>query len=97
MIWHYPTLKDDGWHPSKDNAWPVSGAYHILQIKETPNSLYTYNDDDFIVAYYNNLLECWETDGCIDQIEWEGGNRQCVRTDREFRPVIGMEECTILS
>ena len=57
MIWHYPTLKDDGWHPSKDNAWPVGGAYHILQMKNTPNSLYVYNDDDFIVAYYNNLLE----------------------------------------
>ena len=39
MIWHYPTLKDDGWHPYKDNAWPVSGAYHILQMKEIPNSL----------------------------------------------------------
>ena len=45
MIWHYPTLKDDGWHPSNDNAWPVSGAYHILQMKETPNSLYTYSVD----------------------------------------------------
>ena len=32
MIWHYPTLKDDGWHPSKDKAWPVGGAYHILQM-----------------------------------------------------------------
>ena len=42
MIWHYPTLKDDGWYPSKDNAWPVGGAYHILQMKETPNSLYVY-------------------------------------------------------
>ena len=59
MIWHYPTLKDDGWHPSKDRDWPVGGAYHILQMKETINSLYSYNDDDFIVAYYNNLLECW--------------------------------------
>ena len=38
MIWHYPTLKDDRWHPSKDNAWPVGGAYHILQMKETPNN-----------------------------------------------------------
>ena len=47
MIWHYPTLKDDGWHPSKDKAWPIGGAYHILQMKETPNSLYVYNDDDF--------------------------------------------------
>ena len=61
MVWHYPILKDDGWHPSKDKAWPVSGAYHILQMKNTPNSLYVYNDDDFIVAYYNNLLACWET------------------------------------
>ena len=43
MIWHYPTLKDDRWYPSKDHAWPVSGAYHILQMKETPNSLYSYN------------------------------------------------------
>lgn len=56
MIWHYPTLKDDGWYPSKDRVWPVGGAYHILQMKETPNSLYSYNDDDLIVAYYNNLL-----------------------------------------
>lgn len=30
MIWNYPTLKDDGWHPSKDRAWPVGGAYHIF-------------------------------------------------------------------
>lgn len=34
MIWHYPMLKDDGWYPSKDKAWPVSGAYHILQMKK---------------------------------------------------------------
>ena len=38
MIWHYPTIKDDGWYPSKDNAWPVSGAYHILQMKNTTRS-----------------------------------------------------------
>ena len=44
MIWHYPTLKDDGWYPSKDRAWPVSGAYHILQMKSTPNSLYVYRE-----------------------------------------------------
>ena len=56
MIWHYPTLKDDVWYPSKDGDWPVGGAYHILQMKNTPNSLYVYNDDDFIVAYYNNLI-----------------------------------------
>ena len=41
MIWHYPTLKDDGWYPSKDHAWPVSGAYHILQMK-IPQIVYMY-------------------------------------------------------
>ena len=92
MIWHYPTLQDDGWHPSKDNAWPVSGAYHILQMKETPNSLYSYNDDDFIVAYYNNLLECWETESCMDYIEWEDVNRWCVLIDKDGNPVKDMED-----
>nr|DAH36369.1 MAG TPA: hypothetical protein [Caudoviricetes sp.] len=53
MIWHYPTLKDDGWHPSKDKAWPVSGAYHILQMKENPNRLCVYNDNEF----YCRLLQ----------------------------------------
>ena len=92
MIWHYPTLKDDGWHPSKDSAWPVGGAYHILQMKETPNSLHSYNDDDFIVAYYNNLLECWETESYMDYIQWEGVKRWCVLTDREGNPVKDMED-----
>ena len=92
MIWHYPTLKDDGWHPSKDRAWPVSGAYHILQMKETPNSLYTYNDDDFIVAYYNNLLECWETESCMDYIQWEEVKRWCVLIDKDGNPVKDMED-----
>ena len=92
MIWHYPTLKDDGWHPSKDNAWPVSGAYHILQMKEIPNSLYLYNDDDLIVAYYNNLLECWETESSMDYIQWEDVKRWCVLTDREGNPVKDMED-----
>lgn len=91
MIWHYPTLKDDGWYPSKDKAWPVSGAYHILQMKETPNSLYAYNDDDFIVAYYNNLLECWQTESFRDHIEWEDVKRWCVLTDKDGNPVKDME------
>lgn len=67
MIWHYPILKYDGWYPSKDRAWTVGGVYHILQVKETTNSLYAYNDNDFIVAYYNNLLECWKTESCMDR------------------------------
>ena len=92
MIWHYPTLKDDRWHPSKDNAWPVGGAYHILQMKETPNSFHTYNDDDFIVAYYNNLLECWETESYMDYIQWGDVKRWCVLTDREGNPVKDMED-----
>ena len=92
MIWHYPTLKDDGWHPSKDNAWPVGGAYHILQMKETPNNWYVYNDDDFIVAYYNNLLECWETESYMDYIQWEDVKRWCVLTDKDGNPVKDMED-----
>ena len=92
MIWHYPIHKDDGWHPSKDHAWPVGGAYHILQMKETPNSLYTYNDDDFIVAYYNNLLECWETESYMDYIQWKDVKRWCVLTDKEGNPVKDMED-----
>ena len=92
MIWHYPTLKDDEWHPSKDSAWPVSGVYHILQMKENPNSLYPYNDDDFIVAYYNNLLECWETESCMDYIQWADVKRWCVLTDKEGNPVKNMED-----
>ena len=83
MIWHYPTLKDDG--------WPVGGAYHILQMKENPNSLYSYNDDDFIVAYYNNLLECWQTESFRDHIEQEDVKRWCVLTDKDDNPVKDME------
>lgn len=91
MIWHYPIHKDDGCYPSKDHAWPVSGAYHILQMKNTPNSLYVYNDTDFIVAYYNNLLECWETESCMDYIQWEDVKRQCVLTDKDGKAVKDME------
>lgn len=89
MIWHYPTLKDDEWYPSKDKDWPVSGAYHILQMKETPNP---YNDDDLIVAYYNNLLECWETESFMDYIEWEDVKRWCVLKDKDGKPVKDMED-----
>ena len=92
MIWNYPTLKDDGWHPSKDHAWPVGGAYHILQMKENPYSLYSYNEDDFIVAYYNNLLECWETESYMDYIQWKDVNRWCVLTDKDGNPVKDMED-----
>ena len=92
MIWHYPTLKDDGWHPSKDSAWPVGGAYHILQMKETLNNLYVYNDDDCIVAYYNNLLEWWETESWMDYIQWEDVKRWCVLIDKDGNPVKDMED-----
>lgn len=92
MIWNYPILKDDGWHPSKDGTQPVGGAYHILQMKETPNSLYVYNDDDFIVAYYNNLLECWETESYSDYIQWEDVKRWLVLTDKDGNPVKDMED-----
>ena len=62
-------------------------------MKETPNSLYPYNDDDFIVAYYNNLLECWETESCMDYIQWKDVKRWCVLTDKEGNPVKNMDEC----
>lgn len=92
MIWHYPTLKDDGWYPSKDRTWPVGGAYHILQMKENPYRLCAYDNNDFIVAYYNNLLECWETESFMDYIQWKDVKRWCVLTDREGNPVKDMED-----
>lgn len=91
MIWHYPICKDNGWYPSKDGAWPVSVAYHILQMKETSNGLYSYNDEDFIVAYYNNLLECWEIESFMDYIQWEDIKRWCVFTDKDGKAVKDME------
>ena len=61
-------------------------------MKETPNSLYVYNDDDFIVAYYNNLLECWETESYMDYIQWEDVKRWCVLIDKDGNPVKDMED-----
>ena len=61
-------------------------------MKETPNSLYVYNDDDFIVAYYNNLLECWETESYSDYIQWEDVKRWLVLTDKDGNPVKDMED-----
>lgn len=55
------------------------------------NDVLLGNDDDFIVAYYNNLLECWETESCMDYIQWEDVKRWCVLTDREGNPVKDME------
>ena len=61
-------------------------------MKETPNSLYIYNDDDFIVAYYNNLLECWETESYSDYIQWEDVKRWLVLTDKDGNSVKDMED-----
>ena len=60
MTWHYPTFKDDGWYPSKDNAWPVGGAYHILQMKETPNR---YDIGSSVM--HGDYIKFTEHDGCI--------------------------------
>lgn len=61
-------------------------------MKEIPNSLYPYNEDDFIVAYYNNLLECWETESYMDYIQWKDVKRWCVLTDKDGNPVKDMED-----
>lgn len=60
-------------------------------MKEIQNSFYSYNDDDFIVAYYNNLLECWETESFM-YIQWEDIKRWCVLTDKDGHPVKDMED-----
>lgn len=47
----------------------------FLQMKENPYRLCAYDNNDFIVAYYNNLLECWETESYMDYIQWENVKR----------------------
>lgn len=94
MIWHYPTPNGLRWSPSKDDddAWPISWAYHILKIRETADSLYVYNDGDFVVAYYNPHMELWRTESGMDFIKWKDVKRWAVLTDKDGNPVYNMED-----
>lgn len=89
--WRYPVFENDGTYPDKYD-WPTNYAYHILQMNKIADPrLYAYNEDDFIVALYNPMLECWRTESGIDFIEWKDVKRWAVLLDEDGKSIKDME------
>lgn len=90
--WRYPVFESGMWRPDKED-WPIDDVCHILQMKESAaDNLYSYNEDDLIIAWYDHLLECWCTNSGMDYIKWNEVKRWTVLLDEDGKPVKNMED-----
>ena len=89
--WRYPVFELGSWSPDRED-WPTDGAYHVLQMEESADdNLYSYNEDDLIIAWYDHLLECWRTNSGMDYIKWSEVKRWAVLVDDSGKPIKDMD------